>query len=246
MRSMSKQPTTVRLREEQARAIGEAADRHDLSQSEVIRHAIDIWMDSDDDMADAIPDSMHILNKRQQFIATDAKLQSLRAGARSRWTDQIQERFESGIRQDDLETFRESFKRDARILWPDDPDRVESEAEYIDQLIDAAKAAIEITEFDPIDPQKIFGSYETVALEVNVGEMIEDLPTMLGEIKTRLRSTSTDPLAVIDAVATQWDYDQDALRDVIESVIDKPIRRLYAEDLEGIDDLPTNQSELQA
>lgn len=249
---MSKKRTSLYLREEQIEAAKEIArsahpDAGDeLSQSEVLRKAIDVGI-RESDLSDYVDEHRRILMERERFIDREVKVQKLRMGFPGRVRYHIKNQFESGLRAADLEAFAVNLKRDATILWPDDPQRVAEEHEYVDRWIDTARAAIEASGYSPLDPAQVFGAYSTVADAVEEGEARSALPELIEELRERMdpdpdggpRSPAQmrDPEALIEVIAEERGIDSDAAVEAVEEIADKPIRRVALEDIPEVPDL---------
>ena len=249
---MSKKRTSLYLREEQIEAAKEIArnahpeDGDELSQSEVLRKAIDVGL-RESELSDYVDEHTRILLNRERFIDREVKVQKLRMGFPGRVRYHLKNQFEAGLRVEDLPAFAANLKRDATILWPDDPDRVEREHEYVDRWIDTARAAIEASDFSPLDPAQVFGAYASIAEAVEDTEAREQLPAIVAELRERLETNPgggprnpdpmRDPDAVIDVISKDRDVDPDAVREAIEEITDKPIRRLTTEDIPDVPEL---------
>lgn len=224
--SMTKSQTSVYLRDEQIEAIADLAresqqrdDLPDLSKSEVHRRLLDAGIETDPQLSELIPDHREILYQRERFIDGEVKLQRLRTGFEGRCKRTTKTRFKQGIRPDELDRLGEGLKRDATILWPDDDDRRGEAIDYVDRLIDACRDAIETSDFDPLDPDTIFGSFETVAEAVEREDADDSgvIEALRSEIRDRI-DRAGDLNALADALAKQYDLDRDVVRDEIDQI----------------------------
>ena len=236
---MSKVHWSLYIRESQKKAIDQIADAAevDLNKSQVARTLIDVGLENSD-LSDHVDPHTQILNERNEWLESKVKVDKLRMGFPGRVRYHIKNQFESGLRPEDLDSFGDNLKRDAVILWPDDPERVEKEHAFVDQWIDTARAAIEASSYSPLSPEQLFGSYAAIAEAVEDGEAVGKLPEIVQLFGERFDSPEKHPQAVAEVVAKDLKLSEDAVSSAIEELIDKPIRRLAPDDLPASDDLP--------
>lgn len=219
---MSKTRTSLYVAEETHELVSEMAaesrDRDEmpnLSQSQIYRRLIQSGIQESEGLLDMVPEERRILHQREQHIGGEARLSSLRVGFEARVRQHLKRRFEAGIRPDQIDVFAAGLKEDARILWPDDEERREQAIGYVDDAAEEMREAIEATDYDPLDPDEIFGGYSTVesaAAETAAVEMSDDRrEEIAAAIRDRLDGPERSPEAVIRAVARTYGIDPETV-----------------------------------
>jgi len=156
---MTKTRRTLYVDEQMDRAIArmsqETARREDIetrSESQIYRDLLRQSFENSDEIDDLLDKADLILQRREQYIEREARLNSLRVGFEARVRQHLKARFEEGIREEQVETFAAGLKEDARILWPDDEERRKEAIEYVEQASRAMRDAMSQTDYDPLDP----------------------------------------------------------------------------------------------
>jgi hypothetical protein len=203
----------------------ETARREDIeerSESQIYRDLLRQAFEQSEEVDDLLDKTDLILQRREQYIEREARLNSLRVGFEARVRKHLKDRFEDGIREEQVETFAEGLKEDARILWPDNEERRREAIRYVEQAARAMVDAMRTTDYDPLDPADVFGSYETVEESIERSEAVEREREIESEIQRRRQRAANDgrhlsESALITAVSNQTGVSERAVREVLDS-----------------------------
>lgn len=186
-------------------------------------------------LLDLVPEPKRILFKRERFVENQGRLVSLRTGFEKRWKEHFKSRFQGGIRETQLDLFKQNAYEDVRILYPDPEEygaRRQELFEWIDRVVEHAKIADDMSTYDPLNPETIFDSYEGVE-EGSEWESVdrETFAELAEDARHRLGGSGPiDP----DAVATMLVNQHNVPEEVAQNAADAG-RRMLARGIDSLD-----------
>lgn len=207
--------------EEMSAETARRRDLEDRSESQIYRDLLRAAFEQSDDVEDLLDDADKILQRREQYINREARLNSLRVGFEARIRRHLKNRFEDGIKREQIEVFAEGLREDARILWPDNDERREEAIAYVDECSEAMRDAAAVTDYDPLDPSEIFGSYGTVETSIEQEEGRQQAGDIRAEIRLRRkrlesRGQTVSQEDLVTAVSNKCGVSETAVRSVLE------------------------------
>ena len=189
----------------------------------------------DEALMNLVPEPKRVLFNRERFVENEARLRSLRTGFEKRWKQHFKERFEGGIKQEQLDEFAINAREDVRILFPDPEeyaDRREELLNWIDRVVEHAKIADDMSTYDPLAPETLFDSYEGVE-EGGEWESVtrEEFAELAEDARHRLGGSGpVDP----DAIATMLHNSHGVPEEVAQNAADAG-RRMLARGIDTLD-----------
>lgn len=202
------------------RETAKRADVDSLTRSDLMRRLLRAGLE-ETDLGDLLAEERRIALMREQFVEEEAKVNNWRTGFETRVKDKFKARFENGYQPEQLDRFAENMIREAEIIWPDAEwaeedytERREEAIEYVHAVREEAMKAAEQSDWDPLDPERIFDGYEGV--ERGGSREDVDFDALVDDAKDSLRGGIGDH----DALATMLSNTQDVPQSLAEEAVD--------------------------
>lgn len=233
---------SVHLRDGQADAISDyrrasvaREDVPEMNEAEVIRELVDAGIENSD-LDDLIDEATLAKYRYERYKEREGWLRNMRNGFRAKVADHFKTRFKSGWNPDELEGFAENMKRDAHFWWPgEEHAEARREAiEYVEDVVDAAVEATQVSAVDPLDPDSLFEQFSGVeeGQERRLREEQRETDTfddLQDEARRRVRrladqggSVDTDALA--DALAKEGGVDVETAYEAVDDATAEVLR----------------------
>lgn len=202
-------------------------DVPDLSFSEVMRELLADALEERPDLKELVGEGTMIKYQKERFLGDEGYARNQRTGFETQVKRHFKNRFENGVRPEQLEEWAENMRQQAYILWPPQEDdsyheRREEALEYVDAILEESKKATAATSYDPLDPSQVFAGYEGVE-DGKAREEAEDLEgTLVGEAEKRLRgAVAADPNAIADSLSKKYGVPEELAEEAVQEAINK-------------------------
>jgi len=212
---------SVRISDELHRALSDVAHEHRADMSEIVRPWLrDLALDAE---RDRVP--VHLLDQleREQLMERNAPKWD-RIHFPSRVSYQFRQAFENGDLSVDalgdaaVEEMREIYREEAQRAFDDD-DLQRAAVEFVESVADHAAEAADVSDFDALDPEEMFESYQGVETARTREEF--DQEELVDTAADRLETPTASPADVTRSLTTTHGVPHDVAQTVVEEATDR-------------------------
>lgn len=229
----------ARVPDEISQAIESIANEFGISKSEVLRELLrESILESD--RVERLPEHLRAQLRREQRKQRN-QLEWQRIHFPSNCKDRVVRAWQQGDLNPDLNPgalsdLMEIYREDARDLFREEPERLDTILEYLDRLEESTREAEAASDLDPLDPSEIYREFEGVDRsrigDSERSESSSDSPDsdslrnraqLLERVRKQIQHQEESKLIAVDreaavrAVARQHDLEEELLRDAASS-----------------------------
>jgi antitoxin component of RelBE/YafQ-DinJ toxin-antitoxin module len=187
-------------------ALDAAADDLGTSKSELCREVLAEAVAEDLD----VPDHLEILTQRERMKRRN-RVEDLRGGFSGRVKKQLHRRYHKGdYTAEDIAAVAENYRREARLLWPEDDEARNEALATVDSLVEQYQRLD-----DAVDEQE-----RTLDGGTNVEDLVEDAERLLSSQKRGDSAVDYSPVEVVQMLTARPNVDEADARAAVEEATD--------------------------